>query len=103
VDLVEWMIKLAANKLDELDNLAKGLNSSGHAIQARVYAEDPNKDFQPSAGLLSEVDFPAKEHLRIDHWLETGIEVPALFDPMLEKVITIADNRNDAIEQLSTA
>ena len=103
VDLVEWMIKLSANELDELDNLSKALKPSGHAIQARIYAEDPNKDFQPSAGLLSEVYFPEEEHLRIDHWLETGIEVPALFDPMLAKVVTIANNRDDAIEQLSTA
>jgi len=103
VDLVEWMIKLAANEMDELDGLADELKPTGHAIQARVYAEDPNKDFQPSAGLLSEVKFPETEHLRIDHWLETGIEVPALFDPMLAKVITIADNRDDAIEQLKEA
>lgn len=103
VDLVEWMLKLAANELNELNELAKGLKSNGHAIQARIYAEDPNKDFQPSAGLLSEVAFPAKEYLRIDHWLETGIEVPALFDPMLAKVIAIADDRDDAIEKLSVA
>ena len=103
VDLVEWMVKLAANELDDLDVLAKDLQSSGHAIQARVYAEDPNKDFQPSAGLLSEVVFPQKENLRIDHWLETGIEVPSLFDPMLAKVIVTATNRSDAIRELDAA
>ena len=103
VDLVEWMVKLAANELDELDVLAQGLKSNGHAIQARVYAEDPNKDFQPSAGLLSSVVFPEKKGLRIDHWLETGIEVPSLFDPMLAKVIVTADNRIDALQQLDIA
>ena len=103
VDLVEWMVKLAANELDKLDSLSENLTSYGHAIQARVYAEDPNKDFQPSAGLLSEVVFPDKKNLRIDHWLETGIEVPSLFDPMLAKVIVSANSRADAIKQLDTA
>ena len=103
VDLVEWMIKLAANELDDLKRLEKNLTATGHAIQTRVYAEDPNKDFQPSAGLLSEVAFPSKENLRIDHWLETGIEVPALFDPMLAKVIVTADTREEAIAQLDDA
>ena len=100
VDLVEWMIRLSANELDELDVLSENLQSNGHAIQARIYAEDPNKDFQPSAGLLSEVEFPDKNNLRIDHWLETGIEVPSLFDPMLAKIIVSANNRADAIKQL---
>lgn len=103
VDLVEWMIKLAAEEMQPLAALADGLKSTGHAIQARVYAEDPNKDFQPCAGLLSEVKFPQRDNLRIDHWLETGIEVPSLFDPMLAKVIVTADNREDAIEQLGSA
>ena len=103
VDLVEWMIKLAAEEMQPLAVVADGLKSSGHAIQARVYAEDPNKDFQPCAGLLSEVVFPQRDNLRIDHWLETGIEVPSLFDPMLAKVIVTAANREDAIEQLGSA
>lgn len=103
VDLVEWMIKLAANELDELDSLSENLTAHGHAIQARIYAEDPNKDFQPSAGLLSEIVFPEKKNLRIDHWLETGIEVPSLFDPMLAKVIVKTNNRADAIKQLDAA
>ena len=103
VDLVEWMVKLAANELEELGALEKKLTPTGHAIQTRVYAEDPNKDFQPSAGLLSEVVFPEKDYLRIDHWLETGIEVPALFDPMLAKVIVTAASREEAIDKLDDA
>lgn len=103
VDLVEWMVKLAADELEDLDSLAATLRPSGHAIQARVYAEDPNKDFQPCAGLLSEVRFPQEESLRIDHWLETGIEVSALFDPMLAKIIVTADDRKTALLQLEAA
>jgi urea carboxylase len=103
IDLVEWMVKLAAQELDDLDTLASGLKPSGHAIQARLYAEDPDKDFQPCAGLLSEVLFPVRQGLRIDHWLETGIEISPLFDPMLAKVIVHANDRNSAIAQLDAA
>jgi len=103
VDLVNWMVKLAAGELDDLDRLAAGLKPSGHAIQARVYAEDPNKDFQPCAGLLSEVVFPERDYLRIDHWLEAGVEVSSLFDPMLAKVIVTAEDRNTAIARLDAA
>ncbi len=100
IDLVEWMIRLAAN---ELDGLPKQLTPHGHAIQARVYAEDPNKAFQPSAGLLSEVRFPQHDQLRIDHWIESGIEVAPLFDPMLAKVIATADDRQQAMTLLDSA
>ena len=103
IDLVEWMVKLAAQELGDLDQLGSDLQPSGHAIQARVYAEDPDKDFQPCAGLLSEVFFPVADGLRIDHWLETGIEVSPLFDPMLAKVIVHAQDRNSALTQLDTA
>ena len=100
IDLVEWMVKLAAKELDDVDVLASKLKLNGHAIQARIYAEDPNKDFQPSAGQLTEVFFPEQSNLRIDHWLETGIEVSPLFDPMLAKIVITEKNREIAIQQL---
>ena len=100
IDLVEWMVKLAAKELDDVDVLASKLKLTGHAIQARIYAEDPNKDFQPSAGQLTEVSFPEQSNLRIDHWLETGIEVSPLFDPMLAKIVITEKNRETAIQQL---
>ena len=103
VDLVEWMVKLAAGELPALDTLAANLKPQGHSIQTRVYAEDPNKDFQPCAGLLSDVDFPEADHLRIDHWLSTGVEVSPFFDPMLAKVIVTAADRDTAINQLDEA
>ena len=113
IDLVEWMLRLAAGELEDLDVLAAQLKPSGHAIQARIYAEDPNKDFQPSAGPLSEVCFPEAEDisghsssscdLRVDHWLETGIEISPLFDPMLAKIIITASDRDTAIQQLDAA
>ena len=103
IDLVKWMLELAADELVPLEKLESALKPEGHGIQARVYAEDPNKDFQPCAGLLSEVIFPEADNLRIDHWLETGIEVSPFFDPMLAKVIVTADSRKQALQELDTA
>ena len=105
VDLVRWMIELAAGDLPPLGELAKGLKPSGHAIQARLYAEDPGRDFQPSPGLLTAVDFPAADGkaLRIDTWVEAGCEIPPYFDPMIAKVITWADSREAASSALGQA
>ncbi|WP_445941124.1 urea carboxylase, partial [Pseudomonas sp.] len=105
VDLVRWMIELAAGDLAPLSELAKGLKPSGHAIQARLYAEDPGRDFQPSPGLLTAVSFPKADGktLRIDTWVEAGCEIPPYFDPMIAKVITWADSREAASSALSQA
>lgn len=104
VDLVEWMLLQAADKLGDLKALRAPLSAKGHAIQVRVYAEDPARDFQPCAGLLSKVAFPdTTASLRIDSWVESGIEVPAYFDPMIAKIIVHGENRNDALEKLSNA
>ena len=101
VDIVEWMVQLAEGRLESLEDLAASLHPSGHAVQARVYAEDPSKNFQPSAGLLSEVHFPdSRDGLRIDHWIESGLEVSPLFDPMLAKVIAFAEDRTQALAEL---
>jgi urea carboxylase len=66
LDLVEWMIRLAAGELPSLESLTP--SSRGHSIQVRIYAEDPNKNFQPSSGLLTEVVFPS--NVRVDTWIE---------------------------------
>ncbi|MBB2494778.1 urea carboxylase [Aquipseudomonas ullengensis] len=105
VDLVRWMIELAAGDLAPLSELAKGLKPSGHAIQARLYAEDPGRDFQPSPGLLTAVDFPKADGkaLRIDTWVEAGCEIPPYFDPMIAKVITWKPTREEASAALNQA
>ncbi|RLU01335.1 urea carboxylase [Ketobacter sp.] len=105
VDLVQWMVQLAAGDLPPLPTLGADLHPKGHALQARVYAENPHKQFQPSAGLLSAVELPAADgkHLRIDHWISAGLEVSPFFDPMLAKVITWADTREQAIADLDAA
>ncbi|SAL43753.1 urea amidolyase [Caballeronia cordobensis] len=105
VDLVRWMIELAAGTLPPLPALAAGLTPRGHAIQARLYAEDPGRDFKPSPGLLTDVAFPqADGHaLRIDTWIEAGCEVPPYFDPMLAKIIAWSPTRDEARHALDAA
>lgn len=105
VDLVRWMIELAAGDLPPLQQLAAGLKPMGHAVQARLYAEDPGKDFQPSPGLLTAVSFPEADGkaLRIDTWVSAGCEIPPYFDPMIAKVIVWAEDREQARQQLHRA
>ncbi|RAI72546.1 urea carboxylase [Pseudomonas fluorescens] len=105
VDLVRWMVQLAAGDLPPLRDLVQGLKPQGHAIQARLYAEDPGRDFQPSPGLLTAVNFPAADgkQLRIDTWVEAGCEIPPYFDPMLAKVISWAPTREEATADLHQA
>lgn len=100
VDLVELMLRQAANELDDLDAIRSRLQPVGHAVQVRVYAEDPAQDFRPSSGLLASVQWPQGDNIRIDHWIESGIEVPSLFDPMLAKVIVHEANRDAALASL---
>ncbi|MFN0130265.1 MAG: 5-oxoprolinase/urea amidolyase family protein [Verrucomicrobiales bacterium] len=97
IDLVEWMIRLAADGVfpEEVPE------PQGHAIQVRLYAEDPQKNFQPSAGLLTEVRFP--EGVRCDHWVNAGTEVSPFYDPLLAKLIVHGGTREDAIATLETA
>jgi len=105
VDLVRWMVELAAGTLAPLAELSKNLHPSGHAIQARLYAEDPGRDFQPSPGLLTAVAFPEAvgRALRIDTWVEAGCEVPPYFDPMIAKLIAWAPTREQARLSLDAA
>lgn len=103
VDLVRWMVELEAGTLPELSELGNNLAPAGHAIQARIYAEDPNKDFQPSAGLLTNVSWPDDPALRIDTWIQPGTEVSPLYDPMLAKVIIHETDRESARNRLISA
>jgi urea carboxylase len=105
VDLVGWMIELAAGTLAPLEVLSRDLKPQGHAIQARLYAEDPGRDFKPCPGLLTDVSFPHADGraLRIDTWIEAGCEVPPWFDPMLAKLIAWQPTRDEARHALDAA
>jgi urea carboxylase len=99
IDLVEWMLRVAANEPPDLSSFR--FEPKGHAVQVRVYAEDPTHNFRPSSGTLSHVTWP--EDVRVDHWVETGAEVSAYYDPMLAKVIAHAPTRDAALAKLDRA
>ena len=99
IDLVEWMVLQAAGAMPALASL--DIAPEGYSIQARVYAEDPGKDFQPSSGRLVNAAFPA--NARVETWVESGAEVTPYYDPMLAKIIVRGATRETALEQLRTA
>jgi len=99
VDLVEWMVRGAAGDNTFLHKYQH--QPQGSAIQIRLYAEDPGKQFQPCAGVLSEMIFPS--HVRVDTWVERGSEVSAFYDPMVAKVIAKGTDREAARLQLVQA
>lgn len=96
LDLVEWMVRTAAGELPPLGMLKP--KATGHSIQVRLYAEDPGKNFQPSAGLLTEVVFPAAA--RTETWVERGTEVTSFYDPLLAKIIARGSSRAEALVKL---
>ena len=99
IDLVEWMARLALDASWDMPALAPA--SKGCAIQARVYAEDPNHNFRPSSGLLTEATFP--EWTRCDGWVVPGAEVSPFYDPLLAKVMVHAADRGAAVAKLDQA
>ncbi|MGA9046071.1 urea carboxylase [Sulfuricurvum sp.] len=99
VDLVEWMILEASGDLG--DTLSRSYSANGHAIQVRVYAEDPLKNFQPSSGILSEVIWP--DEVRCETWIERGSVISPYYDPMIAKIIVHASTRDDAIKAMLSA
>ncbi|MGH8789189.1 MAG: urea carboxylase [Cupriavidus necator] len=97
VDLVAWMVQLARGDAFAL----RAPQPRGASIQVRLYAEDPARNFQPSAGLLTEVAFPAGA--RVETWVSAGTEVPPHYDPMLAKLIVTGSDRADAVDKLRAA
>lgn len=98
VDLVEWMVRVGAGELGDLEALRP--TPKGASIQVRLYAEDPAKNFQPSAGLLTNVVWP---QVRVDTWVASGTEVTPYYDPLLAKVIVHGETRAAALAKLSGA
>ncbi|WP_286729003.1 urea carboxylase, partial [Acinetobacter sp. UBA1297] len=95
-DLVEWMVTLGSG---DWKAPTSKLESKGHSIQVRLYAEDPIKNFQPSAGLLTHVEFDT--NARNETWIETGSNVSSFYDPMIAKIIVTADDRSSAIQAMT--
>jgi 3-methylcrotonyl-CoA carboxylase alpha subunit len=99
LDLVEWQFRIAAGA--KLPLTQDQIGFEGHAIEARVYAEDPEHNFLPSTGRIVALELP--KNIRVDSGVETGGEVPPFYDPMIAKIIAHAPTRDAALERLTKA
>ncbi len=101
LDLVEWQFRVAAG--EKLPLAQAQVQLSGHAVEARLYAEDPERGFLPSTGKLIALQLPAGEGLRVDTGVEAGDEVTPFYDPMIAKLIAHGKTRGQALELLADA
>jgi 3-methylcrotonyl-CoA carboxylase alpha subunit len=101
LDLVEWQFRVAAG--EELPLAQDQVRLDGHAVEARLYAEDPVKGFLPSTGKVVALEWPAGEGVRVDAGIEAGGEVTPFYDPLIAKVIAHAETRAAALDRLADA
>ena len=101
VDLVELQIKVAHG--EALPMKQEDLVIRGHAMELRVYAEDPTNDFLPSVGHLEVYQLPTGEGVRVDNGFEQGMDIPIYYDPMLSKLITYGKTREESIQLILKA
>jgi 3-methylcrotonyl-CoA carboxylase alpha subunit len=101
LDLVEWQLRIAAG--EKLPLKQDQVRLEGHAVEARLYAEDPERGFLPSTGKLVALRFPQDADVRIDSGVEAGDAVTPFYDPMIAKVIAHAPTRNGALDTLASA
>ena len=102
LDLVEWQLRIAAG--EPLPLKQDQLTMRGHAIEARIYAEDPNNAFLPSIGKLVHLSAPAQsEHVRIDTGVDQGDAITSFYDPMIAKLIVWDENRELAVRRMESA
>jgi propionyl-CoA carboxylase alpha chain len=100
-DLVELQIRVARG--EKLQIKQEDLKINGHALELRVYAEDPLNDFLPSVGTLETYKLPVGKNIRVDNGFEEGMEIPIYYDPMLSKLITYGNTREEAIQLMLKA
>ncbi|MDQ7917438.1 acetyl-CoA carboxylase biotin carboxylase subunit [Mesonia sp. MT50] len=101
IDLVEQQIRVARGETLAFEQ--KDIHSNGHAIELRVYAENPLDNFLPSVGTLERYRLPEGENIRVDNGFEEGMEVPIYYDPMLAKLITYGKTREETIQLMIEA
>ena len=102
VDLVEWQLRVAAG--EPLPAGQAELSIAGHAVEARIYAEDPQRGFLPATGTLAHLAVPPESrHVRIDSGVREGDAITPYYDPMIAKVIAQGDDRGIALDRLAGA
>jgi acetyl-CoA carboxylase biotin carboxylase subunit len=100
IDLVQWQIRIALGERLAVDP-AQALTPRGHAIECRIYAEDPDLGFMPSPGLVRSLSTPGGPGVRDDRGVTAGFEIPTFYDPMISKLIVWGDTRPAAIARLA--
>ncbi|WP_237686576.1 acetyl/propionyl/methylcrotonyl-CoA carboxylase subunit alpha [Arthrobacter jiangjiafuii] len=101
LDLVEWQVRIAAGA--KLELVQDDVRLTGHAVEARVYAENPARDFLPTSGRVHRLQEAAGEGIRVDSSLLPGLTVSSSYDPMLAKVIAWGPDRQSALDRLDAA
>lgn len=101
IDLVKEQIKIAAG--EKISFGQEDLKINGHAVELRVYAEDPNNNFLPDIGTLQTYKTPKGNGVRVDDGFEQGMEIPIYYDPMIAKLITFGKDRTEAINRMVRA
>ena len=102
LDLVRWQIRIARGERLDLDPI-RLLSPVGHAIECRIYAEDPDNNFMPSPGVVLQLRPPSGPGVRDDGSVTAGLAVPIFYDPMISKLVTWAEDRSSAIARMRRA
>lgn len=101
LDLVAWQIQISANQPLPLRQDQLAIN--GHAIEARIYAEDPERDFLPSTGIIEQINYPEGSGIRLDNGVQVTDQIGIYYDPLLAKLIVHAESRAAAVDKLQQA
>jgi len=98
IDLAKWQLRIASN--EKLTLKQKDITQRGHAIECRIYAEDPSNGFLPSTGTLSKVEPPKGPNIRDDTGIYSGMKITPYYDPLLSKLVVYAENRNECLNKM---
>lgn len=101
IDLVKWQLRVAAGELLPWEQ--EDIRSRGHALECRLYAEDPEYSFLPASGKVLRFSEPQGPGIRVDAGITSGDEISVYYDPLIAKIIAYAENRTTAIQKMQTA
>ena len=100
IDIIKEQLKIASK--EQLEYKQKDITFSGHSMEARINSEDPNKNFMPCPGTITDLHLPGGNGVRVDTAVYTGYKIPPTYDSMIAKIIVHGKNRNESIEKLKS-